>query len=273
MVGESLDLAADVTFTAVDVSQFQDAAFDSEFRAEFVNTVATAAAVPAYRVAITDIAAGSVVVSFVVQFPLGAQSTQDAFVDVLATDVQSVFSFSSMLGSYGAVEAVIFASHPPPPPPPPPPTPSSPPLRPPPHRPPAPPPFLPPPTSLGPVAVITFSPASFSPAPPPFLPPPTSDNGSSVGGVPDLFGLGGEFFIGVVGVVGLGVVIALAFVLYRKLRPQRSLRNFILDSPVLAHPMPVAPEPHSIHRSVPMDHVQRAPAAQEDSLDVEYLAY
>jgi len=101
-----------------------------------------------------------------------------------------------------------------------------------------------------------------------------------VGGVPDLFGLGGEFFIGVVGVVGLGVVIALAFVLYRKLRPQRSLRNFILDSPVLAHPMPVAPEPHSIHRSVPMDHVsvpldhvQSAPAAQEDSLDVEYLAY
>jgi hypothetical protein len=263
VVGESLDLVADVTFSAVDVSQFQDAAFDSEFRAEFVKSVATAAAVPAYRVAITDIAAGSVVVSFVVRFPLGAQSTQDAFVGVLTTDVQAVFSSSSMLGSYGAVEAVIFASHPPPPPPPfppplsPPSTPSPPQLRAPPPRPPAPSPFVP---------SLTV------PAPP----AATADD-SSVGGVPDLFGLGGEFFIGVVGMVALGVVVALIFVLHRKLRPAQTLPSSV-DSPELVHSMQVAPEPHAIHPSVPSDHVQSAPAVRTntpvesvDALDLEYL--
>lgn len=271
MVGESLDLAADVTFAALDVSQFQDAAFDSEFRAEFVYAVSTAANVPAYRVAITDIAAGSVVVSFVVQFPLGAESTQDAFVDVLATDVQAVFSSSSILGSYSAVEAVVFAAYAPPPPPPPPPTPSPPPLRPPLPPPSALPPFLllrpyhrvPPPTSLSPVAVAAS--------------PATSADDSSVGGLPDLFGLGRDFFIGVLGAVALGVVVALTVVLYRKLRPPSTPRNLIVDSPVLVHPMQVAPEPHSTHSSVPLDHVQRTPAAlpantsQETPLDVEYL--
>jgi len=126
--GDSTDVASDVTFSALDVQQFDDRAFDAAFRTEFVTTVASSAGVEPYRVQITAISAGSVTVSFTVRFPLDAAASKETFIDTLATATDDVFEASATLRAYGSVQAVVFASPPPPPPSPspsPPPAPAS----------------------------------------------------------------------------------------------------------------------------------------------------
>jgi hypothetical protein len=77
------------------------------------------------------------------------------------------------------------------------------------------------------------------------------EGGSSTRSSPllqDLFGLGGEFFIGIGAVAALGLVVALALFAFRAARSPSTHR-----SPAMVHPMPVA------SASVPMDY--SAPAA------------
>ena len=154
--GGSLDVVFDITFSALSLAQFDDASFDTTFRTELITTIAAAAGVEAWRVSVTSVAAGSVVASLLVQFPLGWEVQRDGFLVSLATNTASVLASSSSLQSYGDVTAVVFAPPPPPSPSPPPPMPS-PPLPSPP--PPSPPPPLPPPASCVQVRSLTVSPS------------------------------------------------------------------------------------------------------------------
>jgi hypothetical protein len=119
---------ASITFSALNLAQFNDAAFDTAFRTELSTTIAAAAGVEVWRVSVTSVAAGSVVASLLVQFPLGWEVQRDVFVVSLATNTASVLASSSTLLTYGDVQAVVFAPPPSPPPPrlPSPPPPSSP---------------------------------------------------------------------------------------------------------------------------------------------------
>ena len=121
----------DITFASLSLAQFDDASFDTTFRTELVTTIAEAAGLEVWRVGFTSIvlhiAAGSVVASLLVQFPLGWEVQRDVFLASLATNTASVLASSSTLQSYGDVQAVVFAPPPSPPPPrlpsPPPPSP------------------------------------------------------------------------------------------------------------------------------------------------------
>jgi hypothetical protein len=119
----------DITFSALSIAQFDDATFNTTFRTELVTTIAEAAGVEVWRVSVTSVAAGSVVASLLVQFPLGWEAQRDGFLASLATDV---LASSSTLQSYGDASAVVFAPPPPMPSPMPPPLPSPPPPSPPP---------------------------------------------------------------------------------------------------------------------------------------------
>ena len=172
---------ASITFSALNLAQFDDAAFDAAFRTELSTTIAAAAGVEVWRVSVTSVAAGSVVASLLVQFPLGWEVQRDVFVVSLATNPASVLASSSTLESYGDATAVVFAPPPPSPPPvpsPPPPVPSPPPV-------PAPPPPSPPPLPSPPPAGCvergdceppppSLPPPPPQPAPPPPAPPPAA---------------------------------------------------------------------------------------------------
>ena len=147
----------DITFSALSLAQFDDASFDTTFRTELVTTIADAAGVEVWRVSVTSVAAGSVVASLLVQFPLGWEVQRDALFASLA-DTASLLASSSTLQNYGDVTAVVFApppsSPPPMPPPMPPPLPSPPPLL-------SPPPPSPPPASCEQVRSPTVPPLPF----------------------------------------------------------------------------------------------------------------
>jgi hypothetical protein len=111
--GGSLDVVFDITFSALSLAQFDDASFDTTFRTELITTIAAAAGVEAWRVSVTSVAAGSVVASLLVQFPLGWEVQRDGFLVSLTTDTASVLASSSTLQSYGTVTAVVFTPPPP----------------------------------------------------------------------------------------------------------------------------------------------------------------
>jgi hypothetical protein len=110
-------VASDVSFSALDLQAFDDPAFDTAFRTDFALTVAASAGVEPYRVQITAVSAGSVMVSFTVRFPLAAAASKETFVTTLATSTSSVFEASTSLQSYGSVRAIVLAPPPPPSPP------------------------------------------------------------------------------------------------------------------------------------------------------------
>ena len=111
--GASLRVEAQLSFSALDMQQFDDPVFESAFRTEFITTVAGAAGVEPYRVTVDSITAGSVAVAFTVQFPLTATAAQTTFTNTLATATSSVFASSTAMQSYGAVTAVVFTPPPP----------------------------------------------------------------------------------------------------------------------------------------------------------------
>jgi phosphoribosylformylglycinamidine (FGAM) synthase-like enzyme len=96
-----------ISFSALDIQQFDDPTFESTFRTEFITTVASAAGVEPYRVTVDSITAGSVAVGFTVQFPLTATAAQTTFTNTLSTATSSVFASSTVMQSYGTVTAVV----------------------------------------------------------------------------------------------------------------------------------------------------------------------
>jgi hypothetical protein len=105
---DSLDVASAVTFAALSLDAFDDATFASLFRVEFVTTLARAAGVEPWRVEVTGVAAGSVVVSSVVRFAPTAVAPRDALEAALASAPATLFVSSATLGSqYGAITATL----------------------------------------------------------------------------------------------------------------------------------------------------------------------
>jgi hypothetical protein len=107
VAGGGLDVVAQLSFSALDISAFETPTFESTFRTEFITTVAGAAGVEPYRVTVNSITAGSVAVGFTVQFPLTATAAQTTFANTLSTATSSVFASSTVMQSYGIVTAVV----------------------------------------------------------------------------------------------------------------------------------------------------------------------
>jgi hypothetical protein len=111
----SLDVVSDVRFSALNMVDFDDAAFAEAFRTEFILTVARVAGVGPHRVQVTSIAAGSVVVSSIVRFPPTGGVDRNVLAQALSSNPQAVFASSSTLSSeYGFVSATVTAAPPPP---------------------------------------------------------------------------------------------------------------------------------------------------------------
>jgi hypothetical protein len=100
-------VVAQLSFATLDIQQFDDPLFESEFRTLFITTVAGAADVEPYRVTVDSITAGSVTVGFTVQFPLTAPTAATSFTNTLSTATSTVFASSAAMQSYGTVTAVV----------------------------------------------------------------------------------------------------------------------------------------------------------------------
>jgi len=157
-------VAADMLFVDLDINEFNNPEFDAEFRNEFVSTVSAAADLPSWRVNITDISAGSVMVTFEISFPYDStEARMDEFLETLVRSPVMVVGSSSRLLDDDPVVTIVYRS--PPLPPSPPPSPPSP-------RPPPTPPSLPPPPTPPPPRPPPPSPPPSAWRPPPPPPPP-----------------------------------------------------------------------------------------------------
>jgi len=94
-----------VKFDTLDIAQFADAAFDTQFRADFVAAVAAKADVPASKVEIVSITAGSVNVESVVTFEAAEATKATTFTSVLNTDVAQIFAGDARFANFGNVSA------------------------------------------------------------------------------------------------------------------------------------------------------------------------
>jgi len=91
-------LEAELTFSALDIGQFDDATtFNATFRTELVAALAESAGLEVWRVSVTSVTAGSVVARVLLRFPLGAEAQRDAFLASLASDPAAALASSSVL--------------------------------------------------------------------------------------------------------------------------------------------------------------------------------
>lgn len=110
---DSLNVASTITFADLTLAAFDNLTFASQFRADFALAMARAAGVETWRVEVTGVAAGSVVVSSVVRFPPTAAALRDALETTLVTTPARLFDSSPTLSAYGAISATLPPSPPP----------------------------------------------------------------------------------------------------------------------------------------------------------------